>query len=188
MTSALYLDMNENLSDVSEQEKEKEKLTTKLKKLNKIMESSPGTKEATIAEVEIATNILPAIKELDAIIDKGHKYEFIGKAGSFCPMKSGTGGGILVREKDGKYYAATGSKGFRWREGESIKGANRMDLIDMGYFDKLAQDAIDTINNYGSFEKFASEEPNTMSIDEVLEQSDKMFANKGDYRDPPWDT
>ena len=188
VTSALYLDMNENLSDVSEQEKEKEKLTTKLKKLNKIMESSPGTKEATIAEVEIATNILPAIKELDAIIDKGHKYEFIGKAGSFCPMKSGTGGGILVREKDGKYYAATGSKGFRWREGESIKGANRMDLIDMGYFDKLAQDAIDTINNYGSFEKFASEEPNTMSIDEVLEQSDKMFANKGDYRDPPWDT
>ena len=36
-------------------------------------------------------------------------------------MKDGYGAGLLMREKDGKYYAATGSKGYRWMESEMVK-------------------------------------------------------------------
>ena len=52
------------------------------------------------------------------MIEKGHDYHFIGKVGQFCPMKDGYGAGLLMREKDGRYYAATGSKGYRWMESD----------------------------------------------------------------------
>ena len=50
---------------------------------------------------------------LNEEIAQGHNYRFIGKVGQFCPIKPGCGGGLLMREKDGKYYAATGSKGLQ---------------------------------------------------------------------------
>jgi hypothetical protein len=96
---------------------------------------------------------------LKELIAEGHNYIFIGKAGSFCPVKAGCGGGILCREKDGKFSAATGSKGYRWREGETLIGADRMDMIDMGYFQGLAQAAVEAVAKYGNFEEFAQEPP-----------------------------
>ncbi|MGE5418511.1 MAG: DUF5906 domain-containing protein, partial [Accumulibacter sp.] len=60
-----------------------------------------------------------------------HNYHFIGKAGLFCPIKSGCGGGILLREKDGKYYAATGSKGYRWLEAEMVQQLGKEKDIDL---------------------------------------------------------
>ena len=41
--------------------------------------------------------------ELYKKIAEGHNYIFIGKVSRFCPMKPGSGGGLLLREKDGKY-------------------------------------------------------------------------------------
>lgn len=192
VTSALYLDMNENLTDVSSEEKEREKLLSRMKKLKKVVENKADPQyHQAMAELE---DLPKDIEVLDQIIAKGHNYIFVGKAGSFCPVKAGQGGGVLVREKDGKFYAATGSKGFRWREGESLLGANRMDLIDLGYFEDLAQTAKNAINDYGPFEEFVSETPvkkepvsSFISIDEVLEKSDRMFDGKSAYEDPPWD-
>ena len=85
-----------------------------------------------------------------------HNYIFIGKVGSFCPVKPGCGGGLLCREKDGKYYAATGSKGYRWLEAETVKVLNKQNDIDRSYYNKLVDEAVAAISEYGDFEMFAS--------------------------------
>jgi hypothetical protein len=83
-----------------------------------------------------------------------HNYHFVGRVGSFVPIKPGCGGGILLREKDGKYYAATGSKGYRWLEAEVVKELGKEDDIDYGYFNSLKEEAKNTIEKYGSFDWF----------------------------------
>ncbi|MCG4877989.1 hypothetical protein L0N00_16290, partial [Eggerthella lenta] len=75
-----------------------------------------------------------AIAELKSIIDTGHKYIFVGKVGQFCPFKPDCGGGILYRENEGKYYAAAGTKGYRWLESEMVKELNKEDDIDKNYY------------------------------------------------------
>ena len=88
-----------------------------------------------------------------------HNYIFVGKIGRFCPIKSGCGGGILYREKEGKYYAATGTKGYRWLESEMVWGLNKLDDIDEKHFIEMADTAKDTIQKYGDFEWFVSDDP-----------------------------
>ncbi len=105
VTSALYLDMNEGLPDVSNLESEKDKLWKQINDTNRMTE--PMEKECA------------RIEELISEIAKGHNYHFIGKVGQFCPIKPGCGGGILLRETENKktgekgYAAATGSKRFQ---------------------------------------------------------------------------
>ncbi len=140
VTSSLYLDMNENLPDVSSLEKE----------LNKVLKNSPGDE-----------NLINDLKEE---IAKGHNYRFIGKVGRFCPIKPGCGGGLLMREKDGKYYSATGAKGYRWLEAEIVSSLGRTDDIDEGHFKEMADAAIDTIKKYGDYEWFVSDAPYTPPI------------------------
>ena len=86
-----------------------------------------------------------------------HNYRFIGKVGRFCPIKPGCGGGLLMREKDGKYYAATGTKGYRWLESEIVESMDKMKDIDESYFKAMADAAIDTIKKYGDYEWFVSD-------------------------------
>jgi len=81
---------------------------------------------------------------------------FVGKAGLFCPIEEGKGGGLLLREKDGKYYSATGAKGYYWLESEMVQAFNKESDIDMRYFDKLVDEAIENISKYGDFEWFNS--------------------------------
>lgn len=88
-----------------------------------------------------------------------HNYIFIGKVGQFCPIKPGCGGGVLYREKDGKYYAATGTKGYRWLESEMVMEMNKMHDIDESHFIAMADDAIDAIKKYGDYDWFVSDEP-----------------------------
>ena len=87
-----------------------------------------------------------------------HNYRFIGKIGLFCPIKPGCGGGVLLREKDGKYYAATGTKGYRWLESEMVKELGNEDDVDRSYYNKLVDDAVETISKYGDFEWFVSDD------------------------------
>ena len=86
-----------------------------------------------------------------------HNYQFVGRVGLFCPVEPGTGGGLLMREKDGKYYAATGTKGYRWLEAETVKNLGISDQIDTSYHDELVADAIKHISKFGDFETFVSE-------------------------------
>lgn len=85
-----------------------------------------------------------------------HNYHFVGKAGLFCPIYPGSGGGLLMREKDGKYNAATGTKGYRWLESEVVKNLGKEDCIDKRYYASLVDEAIASISEYGDFEAFAS--------------------------------
>lgn len=139
VSTALYLDMNEDLPDVSEYEKQLYSIENDYKK-GKL---SDTTFENTC-------------RELNENIEKGHNYIFIGRVGQFCPIKQNCGGGILVREKDGKYSAANGSKGYRWLESEVVKTLGKEDDVDRSYYERLVDDAIDAISKYGDFEWFAS--------------------------------
>ena len=93
-----------------------------------------------------------------------HRYQFVGKVGNFCPIKSGCGGGELLREgkdKEGnlKYSSATGAKGYRWLEAEAVKLLKKEDDIDKTYYENLINSAIDTIASYGDYEWFVSDDP-----------------------------
>lgn len=88
-----------------------------------------------------------------------HDYHFVGKVGEFCPIKEGKGGGVLLRESsDGtKYSSATGAKGYRWLESETVSILGKEKDIDKSYFQKLVDAAVDTISKYGDFEAFTSD-------------------------------
>ena len=141
VSTALYLDLNEDLPDVSQLEKEREKLY----------------KEWLESPIRDATEMLEGY---DMAIAKGHNYVFVGKVGLFCPIKPGCGGGLLLREKsDGGYAAATGSKGYRWLEAETVKLLDKEEDIDEGYYHALVDNAIASISEYGDFEWFVSDDP-----------------------------
>ena len=157
VSTALYLDMNEGLPDVSG-----------LEKVKNIREGVPKEIGASdIRKKELA--LLEAYSDmsdeaLNEKIAEGHNYRFIGKVGNFCPIRPGHGGGELLREgkdKDGniKYSSATGAKGYRWLESEMVKTLGKELDIDISYYHKLVDDAIDTISEYGDFEMFVSDEP-----------------------------
>lgn len=86
-----------------------------------------------------------------------HNYIFVGKVGSFCPVEEGTGGGVLYREKDGKYYAVGGTTGYRWKEAEAVRDMGIQKDVNMLYFRELADKAIEAISKYGDFEIFLNE-------------------------------
>ena len=96
-------------------------------------------------------------EELQKLISEGHNYRFIGKVGRFCPIKAGCGGGLLMREKDGKYYAVSGSKGYRWLESEMVESLNKQDDIDKEYYKSLVDEAVTDISKFGDFEWFISD-------------------------------
>lgn len=148
VTSALYLDMNEDLPDVSEWETVRE--------LRNKSEDAKWTKKE---QDFLAAHCSLSDEELNEKIATGHNYRFIGKVGQFCPIKDGCGGGLLMREKNGKYYAATGSKGFRWLESEMVKELDKSDDIERSFYNDLVDDAVSTISQYGDFEWFVSEDP-----------------------------
>lgn len=85
-----------------------------------------------------------------------HNYHFVGKVGQFCPILEGKGGGLLVREKNGKYDAVGGSKGYRWLESEVVKAKGMEDCIDKSYYMKLVDAAVRDISEFGDFEWFSS--------------------------------
>jgi len=90
--------------------------------------------------------------------EEEHDYKFIGKAGLFCPILPNKGGGILLRNKDDKYYAVTGTKGYRWLESELITELKKEEDIDLSYFRKLIDETINDISKFVDFEWFTSEE------------------------------
>lgn len=106
----------------------------------------------------------------------GEEMHHVGRTGQFVPVTSEFPGGELVRVKDDKQGAISGTKGYSWTEAEAIrmqKGdvldrlffeeigqaedgtGSVQDIIDMSYYEKLAKKAVETIEKYGTFEEFA---------------------------------
>ena len=88
----------------------------------------------------------------------------VGRTGLFVPVFKEASGGKLLRVKDGKTYSVGGTKDFYWLEAEMIRKRNDFDVpffdlavhpkmysIDMGYFNRLADEAVKTINKFGDF-------------------------------------
>lgn len=136
----IYLDMNEELPDVTKEEKELKKLGEKFK-------------DGKLSDVEWDKERL----RLEKAIEKGHNYIFVGRVGSFCPILPGKGGGKLYRYQNGKYYRVSGSTGYRWLEAEIVKNLKKESDINEVYYISLAQEAKDAIEEYDSFEKFIGE-------------------------------
>lgn len=168
--TAIYLDMNEGLPDMSEYEtilairrsgKAEDKFTKKERSLLDLFSDIPD-------------------KELIEQIDKGHSYRFVGKVGNFCPIKPKHGGGELLREskdKDGnvKYDSVTGAKGYRWLESEMVKELGLGKDIDLSYYNKLVDDAKAAISQYGDFEHFVSDDSDELLPDYPLDDDDVPF-------------
>ncbi len=151
VTSAIYLDFNEGLPDVSKAEKQlaaNKKIALGMNQDTD--EYNELCKEIHILEEEVAT---------------GHNYHFVGKVGLFTPVKDGCGGALLMREtlnkKTGEkgYANATGTKGYRWMESEIIKTLGKENDIDMTYYKALVDDAVASISEYGNFEWLVSDDP-----------------------------
>ena len=139
---ALYLDTNEHLPDVSNYELELSKLEDKYKK-------------GKISDIIFENTA----NELNEKIAEGHDYHFVGKVGQFCPIKPGCGGAGLYRMQDDKYYAATGTTGYRWLESAMVKELGKENDIDISYYRNLVDDAVSSISEYGDFEWFVSDDP-----------------------------
>ena len=102
-----------------------------------------------------------------------HNYIFVGRVGSFCPIKPGHNGGILYRVNDDKYYAAAGTKGYRWLEAETVKVLEKENSIDKTYYEALVHDAVTDISKYGDFDWFIN---------------DSIEIKESDSNDiPPWE-
>lgn len=139
VTTALYLDYNEGLPDVSDYEKElKERLKPS------ILDQKRNFKLSHLSDSDLVSEI-----------SKGHDYRFIGKIGLFTPVVDGVGGARLVAQRDNKYDSANGAKGYRWLESETVKESGLEDKVDLRYYRSLVDDAKDTISEFGDFEWFA---------------------------------
>lgn len=173
VTSALYLDTNETLPDVSEYER-----VSVLRKTAYILNPTTGekfldqhTSKKDQALLETWGHV--SDEELGALIEQGHNYIFVGKVGSFCPMKPGYNGGLLLREvvdkKTGEksYALAGGTKGYRWLESEMVKQLGKEDGIDRGYYDAMVDAAVADISKYGDFEWFISDDPYVKAEDDM---------------------
>ena len=134
---ALYLDLNEGLSDVTAEEKRFKYLSGKLLK----GEIAKGFTSLDEMEKEMG--------ELDSKIRAGHNLKFVGKVGQFVPVVSGCGGGYLYRVANNKRNAAGGSsiggKKYRWLESSDVIERGLTDKIDLEYYRVLVDEAKDDI-------------------------------------------
>ena len=163
--SAIYLDMNEGMPDVSEYEKELEKIEKELKKLwgsewKAQLEIMASVNADVINErfgigedkIQLSNDLIRKYWRLEEEIAKGHNYIFVGRVGRFTPVVEGCGGGVLYRKKDDKYYAVTGTKGFKWMESGMVKVLGKEDCVDYKYYEELVDEAVETIRKYGAIE------------------------------------
>lgn len=96
----------------------------------------------------------------EGLSEDEHNYQFVGRVGQFCPIQEGKGGGILCRESsDGKMHSATGAKGYRWLETETVRVLEKQNDIDKSYYTRMVDEAVNDISEYGDFENFVSDNP-----------------------------
>ena len=90
-------------------------------------------------------------------IDGSKTYRFVGKVGNFVPVKSECAYAceLLRLESDGRYSAASGTKGYLWANAEEIKlmYEDPMSVVDMSYFENMTNNAIDDIEKYVPFDE-----------------------------------
>ena len=109
--------------------------------------------------------------------DDKDNYVFIGRVGRFTPVKDG---GILCRKIGDKYHAVTGTKRtngdpYLWLESEAVKDKWEKieEIVDKTYYERLVNEAVKTISNYGDFEQLIA--------------NDILEGNMNPPEKPPWE-
>ena len=118
---------------------------------------------------------------LDFGTGENHDYQFIGRVGQFCPMVNGH---EMLVCRDEKYVAPSGTKGYLWMESEYVRQNHLEDNIDISYYESLASDAVQTISQYGDFDKFVSEERYPYELTTEYGKSDNTATDKL-FMNPP---
>ena len=90
--------------------------------------------------------------DYDRPIPLVHDMMFVGRTGRFIPVTDK--GGTLLRIKDDRQFAVTGTKGYLWVEAEMYQNDPNSYDIDTNYFERLAEEAVKTIEKFGNFEEF----------------------------------
>ena len=166
--SAIYLDMNEGypLHAYTQEEYdhdvkgEIDAVLKRKKSRDRLAQAKPN--EIDIVKEEIIDEWLrkgykgPRVGDLV----ETHNYVFIGRSGQFCPMTPDAGGGVLVREQNGKFVSVTDSSDYRWLESEMVRTLGMEKFIDRGYYRKKVDEAVEAISKYGDFEWFISNDSN----------------------------
>ena len=143
---AIVIDMNEGLPQLMPQEQ---------KELDDILKladpEAKVSKEKILKRYNLTDEMVEGrLDELRKKEEASHNYIFVGRVGQFCPIVSGGGGGVLYRFDNDKYYALSGTTGFRWLESEIVKNMDKQDQIDRSYYYILAQKAVQTIDEVGN--------------------------------------
>lgn len=83
---------------------------------------------------------------------------YVGRVGSFVPIKEGFGGGALLRENaSGEIKdSVTDTKGYFWKEAEVVKFLGEEQNVDTSYAENLADEARKTIEQFINFDTFTS--------------------------------
>lgn len=93
-------------------------------------------------------------EESSSMVMAEKKLVFVGKTGLFCPIEPGYGGGLLMRvDKNDpqKFSAATGTKGYRWLEANTVVEEGLENVINKAYFTKLVDDAKAKLASFEDF-------------------------------------
>ena len=175
--TAIYLDMNEDLPQLTPlEEKELEAIDNYWHYEQK---AKPGEdinqKKADLSRRLFKRYGYSSDEELGARYselceknEQAHNYVFVGKVGSFCPIKPGCHGGVLLREANNGYSAVTGSTGYRWLEAETVMAMDKQNDIDLSYYNSLAAAARKEISQYCDFYEFVSEPTEFDITDQTL--------------------
>lgn len=137
----IYLDLNEELPDVSVYENELMRRVFNVNHPEKPMKLNP--------EFDGMTK-----EDLVEVVMTGHDYHFIGRVGRFYPIRPGRGGGLLVAHRNDKFDFVSGAKDYRWLEAERVKTLGYENNIDPRYHEEQVNEAIAAIATFGSFERF----------------------------------
>lgn len=113
--------------------------------------------EITFEDLCIIFQSTSALYLASEATDGSKNYRFVGKVGNFVPVKPEcTYACELLRlESDGRYSAASGTKGYLWANAEEIKlmYQDPMSVVDMSYFENMANNAIADIEEYVPFDE-----------------------------------
>ena len=165
--SALYLDMNEGYPLHAYTQEEYDNVIEGV--INEAVEKNKYTIEKDpnpdIKREEVVNNAIKKYKgpSVGDLVET-HNYVFIGRAGQFCPVKKDAGGGILVREQNGKFVSATDAEGYRWLESEMIRSLHMEDSIDRDFYRAKVDNAVAAIEEFGNFDQFISDDLESIDI------------------------
>ena len=87
-----------------------------------------------------------------------NRYKFVGRVGEFTPVKEG--GGRLTCINGDRIGAVSGTKDYKWLESEFVKELGEdtyKNLIDISYFEEMANATKEKLCVYGDFEWFVSD-------------------------------